>query len=66
MMELLFAACISGSPTDCEEKSLIYTDITTMSCMMQAQPQLAQWVETHPEWRIASWKCRLPGKGRSV
>jgi hypothetical protein len=28
MIELLFVACISGSPADCEEKSLIYNDIT--------------------------------------
>lgn len=66
MIELLFIACISGSPATCEEKSLIYTDLTARSCMMGAQPQLAKWVETHPKWRIARWTCQTPGTGRKV
>lgn len=64
MIELLFIACISGSPGTCEEKSLVYTDLASMTCMMGAQPQLAKWVETHPKWQIARWTCRVPGTGR--
>jgi hypothetical protein len=66
MIELLFVVCITGAPTECEEKSLIFTDLTATTCVMGAQPQLAKWIETHPKWRIASWKCRVPGTGRSA
>ncbi len=58
MIELLFVACLSASPSDCEERSLLYTDMTPMACMMAAQPELAKWAETHPTWTIGRWKCR--------
>ncbi|MGQ0563892.1 MAG: hypothetical protein ACT4OK_02315 [Gemmobacter sp.] len=64
MIELLFVACLSGSPAECEEKSVIYTDLASFACMMGAQRYLAEWVETHPNWEIASWKCRVPGTGQ--
>ncbi|MGC9418173.1 hypothetical protein [Rhodovulum marinum] len=61
MIELVFVACL-GMAQDaqgaCEERSLIYTDITPMTCMMGAQPELAKWVETHPNWTVSRWKCR--------
>ena len=59
MIELVFIACLSASPVDCEERSLLYTDITPMACLMGAQPELARWAETHPRWRIASWRCAI-------
>ncbi len=58
MIELLFVACLSTSPSDCQEQSLLYTDMTPMACMMAAQPELAKWAETHPTWTIGRWKCR--------
>ncbi len=66
MIELLFVACISGSPATCEEKSIVYTDLASMACMMGAQRYLADWVGTHPKWHIASWKCQSPGSGRKA
>ncbi|WP_233713007.1 hypothetical protein [Amaricoccus solimangrovi] len=27
-------------------------------CMYQAQPELASWVNSHPERSIAKWRCR--------
>lgn len=58
MIELLFVTCLSTSPADCQEHSLLYTDMTPMSCMMAAQPELAKWAESHPQWTISGWKCR--------
>lgn len=61
MIELLFVACLSGTPgavEACEEKSLLFTDVTPMTCMMGAQPVLAKWIETHPAFTIQSWKCK--------
>lgn len=59
MFELIFIACLVGQPERCEEKALQYADIPSpMACMMNAQPQLAEWIEQHPRWRIAKWSCR--------
>ena len=58
MIELLFVACLSASPTDCEERSLIFTDVTPRQCLMGAQPELAKWVSTHPQWQITRWRCQ--------
>lgn len=58
MIELLFVACLAGSPEECRERSLIFSDITPMQCLMGAQPVLAKWVETHPNERIRTWRCR--------
>lgn len=57
MIELIFIACLSASPDDCQERSLLYTDISPMVCLMAAQPELAKWVEAHPRWQIQSWRC---------
>lgn len=58
MIELVFVACLATS-NECQEKSLIYTDVTPMTCLMAAQPELAKWAESHPNFRIASWKCQV-------
>lgn len=59
MIELLFVACLAGAPDDCEERSLLFTDVSPMQCLMGAQPELAKWVETHPNQQIRSWRCQV-------
>jgi hypothetical protein len=58
MVELLFVACLATAPEECRERSLLFSDITPMVCMMGAQPELAKWASTHPKFDIKSWKCR--------
>lgn len=66
MIELVFLACLSAAPAQCEEKSLLYTDISPMTCMMGAQPALAQWLESHPRYQVARWKCQMQRPGKSA
>lgn len=66
MIELVFVVCLSADPRNCEERSLLYTDITPMTCTLGAQPVLAEWAATHPRWRIAGWKCQALRKDRSA
>lgn len=62
MIELIFIACLVSAPDRCEEKGLQFVDLPSpMACMMLAQPQLAQWAESHPRWRVAKWRCRYVG-----
>lgn len=63
MVELLFVVCLGASPAMCEERSLLYQDISPMTCLMGAQPALAEWVAGHPKWTVARWSCRPFRKG---
>lgn len=58
MIELLFFACLAASPEDCGKRSLVFTDITPQMCMRGAQPELAKWVNAHPNYTIQSWTCQ--------
>lgn len=59
MIELFFVVCLSANSTQCEERSLLFAeDMTPMACMMQAQPELAKWVNEHPKWTVSKWGCR--------
>jgi hypothetical protein len=58
MIELLFVACLASAPEDCRERSLVFSDITPMQCLMGAQPELAKWTASHPQMEIRSWRCR--------
>jgi hypothetical protein len=59
MIELLFVTCLAGAPNECQEHSLLFTDVTPMQCLMGAQPELAKWVATHPNHQIESWRCKM-------
>ncbi|MGB0661555.1 MAG: hypothetical protein ACPGNV_15425 [Mangrovicoccus sp.] len=63
MIELLFVACLASNPDACEERSLLFSDISPMTCMMGAQPELAKWTETHAGWTVDKWSCRIMGTG---
>jgi len=59
MMELLLIVCLQVTPDRCEERSIgLYPDMTAMACMMQAQPQIAIWSQSHPNLRVARFTCR--------
>ncbi len=58
MIELVMVVCLAAAPQDCEERSLLFQDVSTMACMTQAQPQMARWIGEHPRWRVSEWKCR--------
>jgi hypothetical protein len=58
MIELVFVVCLRATPLECEERSIAYLpEVSLMTCMMQAQPQLAQWSAQHPALQIARWSC---------
>lgn len=59
MIELLFVVCLKTMPNACEERSLLtLQEVGLMSCMMLAQPQLAEWSLAHPDLQIKRWSCR--------
>lgn len=58
MIELLFVACLASAPDECRERSLVFSDITPMQCLMGAQPELARWSAGNPHMEIRSWRCQ--------
>ena len=58
MLELAFTVCLLASPADCEERSLLFVEVSPMQCMLGAQEVLAPWSLEHPGWRIDSYRCR--------
>lgn len=62
MTELIFIACLSLSPHQCEERVMTFTDVTPLACAVGAQAVLAEWADDRPGWRIARWKCGVAGE----
>ena len=60
MLELVLVYClISDAQTCVEKRQPFMTDMTPDSCMKDAQTYAEQYLETHPQWRLASWRCEL-------
>ena len=57
MIELLFAACLTGNPETCVDRSIWFMDQTPEQCRISAGRQLAKWSEVHPRWDVGSWSC---------
>jgi len=60
MIELLIAACLSAST--CQDFRSLYDarEVSLLTCMTSAQPQIARWQAEHPLWRIQRWQCDIP------
>jgi hypothetical protein len=61
LVDLVLLACALANPGACREYHLMFQTAGSLrSCMMQAQPYLAQWVDDHPNFRVARWHCAWP------
>jgi hypothetical protein len=58
-MALIFLVCLISSPDTCREErfSFAFEPVSNLGCMTGAPPRMAEWMNTHPGWRIARWKC---------
>lgn len=62
LIELIFVTCLAREPGTCHEESHLFAEpISIMGCMMAAQPYMAAWSETHPDWVVRSWSCGPAG-----
>ena len=61
LVDLILLACALANPSSCHEYHVLFqTSGSLQSCMMQAQPYLAQWVGEHPAYRVTRWRCAWP------
>ena len=62
MLVLIMTICSLSSPDQCGEARMQFSaDESLMQCMLHAQPYLAQYVDEHPDKRVARWRCAYPG-----
>jgi hypothetical protein len=61
LVDLVLLACTLADPGACREYHLMFQTAGSLrSCMLQAQPYLAQWAGEHPTFRVARWHCAWP------
>ena len=61
-MDLILLACSLATPGACHEYHLLIQSASPRTCSMQAEPYLAQWIDSHPNLRVARWRCAWPGQ----
>ena len=62
-MIILMAICLLSSPGDCREEriSLSYEASSPMACVVHSQSAIANWQNSHPQWRVGRWRCVARG-----
>jgi len=61
-MFIVLYACLISAPATCREERINFTmeAAAPLACISTSQATIAQWSETHPQWRVGRWKC-VPG-----
>jgi hypothetical protein len=60
MIELVLVYCLTAQPDKCTEQRPVFEEpLTGMACMMNAQRVAIQYVEEHPDWKLAGWRCEV-------
>ena len=59
---LILTVCSISDAKDCRTEELLFESHGSLrNCMFEAVPYIASWTETHPKWKVARWKCGMPG-----
>ena len=60
---LVILACLTDAPQTCEIREQVVGDLAMHpgTAFMQAQPLVAQWIDTHPGLTVERWRLR-PGQ----
>ncbi len=67
IVELVVAICLVSDPAVCSEEHFqFFEDGGLSSCMVRAQPYLAEWQAAHPRWTVKTWKCAIPRPGKDA
>ncbi len=66
MLTLVLVVCLSAAPNICREEEPPVTVVSPMSCVMQGQLLALEWLEDHPKWRLASWRCEAGARGKDA
>jgi hypothetical protein len=60
LVQLVLIYCLTTNPAACIEKRPLIEDFGGFSaCMVAAQPIAAEFVNEHPAYRLARWRCEI-------
>ncbi len=60
MIELVLVYCLSSSPDRCvERREALVPPVDMMSCTMRAQMTATDYLEAHPTYRLAGFRCEI-------
>jgi hypothetical protein len=58
VVELVLVYCLIGDPVKCvEQRPMFEQPLSAMACMVTAQQTASHYVDEHPQWRLATWRC---------
>jgi len=57
MVHLVLTVCMMAWQAHCADERPILEEMTMMACMIEGQQVAAEWVEEHPKWMLARWRC---------
>lgn len=61
MLELVMTVCLMNAPAECRRERMPF-DGPLMACAMGGQFAAADWLATHPKWRLERWHCGQPSR----
>ncbi len=63
MIELVLSICLIAEPHKCKDVRLSFAEqsVSTHSCLMNGQIEIAKWMDGHPTWQVAKWSCGRAG-----
>lgn len=54
---IILTVCLQSNAASCREERIEFSG-SPMSCVIQAQPIVAEWGGDHPDWTVKSYTCR--------
>lgn len=58
MIELVLVYCLVADAQRCmERRESVGRELSAIECIVTAQQYGQQWVDGHPQWRLAGWRC---------
>lgn len=56
MIELVMTVCLMATPGDCRKERIAFEG-SLLACATAGQLVAAEWIASHPKWRLARWTC---------
>jgi hypothetical protein len=56
VIALLLKVCLAAAPAECRDIQIPF-DGPMAACCLHGQFTAAEWISSHPGYRIAEWRC---------
>jgi len=61
ILHIIATICSLSDPSQCREQEVTndqFADVSMQTCML-GSPALAEWMASHPGYRLMKWSCQL-------